>query len=173
MEESRISIRTLMKDDFATIARAFQDQGWQKPASQYERYYQEQLNGERVVLIAEYSNQFAGYVTIKWESTYPPFSEKEIPEIVDLNVLINDQNKGIATVLMDEAEKIVKEKSAVIGIGFGLTGDYGAAQRLYVKRGYIPDGLGISQSGKILKRGDQVQVDDDLALYLTKSLHNV
>lgn len=35
-------------------------------------------------------------------------------------------------------------KSAAIGIGVGLyageDGGYGAAQRLYVKRGYIPDG---------------------------------
>jgi hypothetical protein len=30
----------------------------------------------------------------------------------------------------------------IMGIGFGLTADYGAAQRLYPKLGYIPDGRG-------------------------------
>jgi len=78
------------------------------------------------------------------------------------------RKNGIATALMDEAETIVSEK--YIGIGFGLMSDYGAAQRLYVKRGYIPDGLGISQNGKFLTYGDQMTVDDDVALYLTKIL---
>lgn len=170
MNKHPISIRLLTKDDFKIIETAFKEQGWDKPASQFEQYAREQDKGERIILVAEYLNQFAGYVTIKWQSTYPPFLEMDIPEIVDLNVLIDYQNKGIATKLLDEAEKIVAGTHPVIGIGFGLMEDYGAAQRLYVRRGYLPDGRGISQNGKQLKRGDQVQVDDDLALYLTKTL---
>lgn len=167
----QITIRTLNKDDFNSIAQAFTDQGWNKPASQYERYYQEQQAGERLVLVAECQQKFAGYLTIMWKSHYSPFQEGNIPEIVDLNVLEKFQKKGIATMLMDEAEKIVGEKGTIIGIGFGLTKDYGAAQRLYINRGYVPDGLGISQRGQFLTYGDQLTVDDDLALYLTKSLH--
>ena len=34
------------------------------------------------------------------------------------------------------------QRSDHAGIGFGLYADYGAAQRLYIKRGYIPDGRG-------------------------------
>ncbi len=58
----------------------------------------------------------------------------------------------------------------IAGIGVGLIADYGAAQILYVKRGYLPDGNGISQRGKYLKHTDQVTVDDDLVLYLRKNL---
>ncbi|GIN72028.1 N-acetyltransferase [Bacillus sp. J14TS2] len=170
MNEQPISIRLLTRADFNVIEAAFKKQGWYKPASQFEQYALEQDNGERVIFVAEYVNEFAGYVTIKWQSTYPPFLEKGIPEIVDLNVLIHNQNKGIATKLMDEAERIVADTHPVIGIGFGLMEDYGAAQRLYISRGYLPDGRGISQNGKQIKRGEQVQVDDDLALYLTKAL---
>ena len=51
-----------------------------------------------------------------------------------------------------------------------MTGDYGAAQVLYVKRGYIPDACGISWKGDLCQYGDQVTVDDGLALYFTKQL---
>ena len=30
----------------------------------------------------------------------------------------------------------------IVGIGVGLYPDYGSAQRLYIKRGYLPDGHG-------------------------------
>lgn len=56
------------------------------------------------------------------------------------------------------------------GIGVGMSPDYGAAQRLYVRRGYIPDGRGLVSRGRPVVWGAAVVVDDDLALYFTKRL---
>ncbi len=42
--------------------------------------------------------------------------------------------------MIRECERIVRHKGHPHG--FGLTPDYGAAQRLYPKLGYIPDGRG-------------------------------
>lgn len=166
---SKINVRTLTESDCKMIAKAFAEQEWHKPVAQYERYNAEQRERSRDVLVAEYDRAFAGYLTIKWESHYKHFRTKDIPEIADLNVLIKFRNKGIATALMDEAECRIGERSNTIGIGVGLTADYGAAQRFYVKRGYVPDGLGISQDGVMLKHGDEVTIDDAMALYFTKS----
>jgi len=69
---------------------------------------------------------------------------------------------------MDEAEKRISERSKIIGIGVGLYPDYGAAQRMYVLRGYVPDGKGLFQKGQHVKPGQEVCIDDDLALFLTK-----
>jgi GNAT superfamily N-acetyltransferase len=135
-----------------------------------KNYFNEQSSGERDVLVALVDNDFAGYLTIKYDSYYQPFEEKRIPEIVDLNVLKKYQNKGIATKLMDKAEKIVLNKSDLIGIAVGLTKDYGTAQSLYVNRGYVPDKNGISQNGNYLKHGDKITVDDDLVLCFLKKL---
>jgi len=68
-----LEIRDLMKEDCKTISTAFKEQGWNKPASQYESYFLEQTEGTRKVLIAEYNNLFAGYLTIRWKSDYEPF----------------------------------------------------------------------------------------------------
>ncbi len=38
---------------------------------QFERYCREQLSGVRDVIVADYAERFAGYVTVVWESTYP------------------------------------------------------------------------------------------------------
>lgn len=163
-------IRELVEADCAVIAHAFSEQGWHKPASQYQRYLDESKQGTRVVLVAEHDGHFAGYVTIVWDSDYPPFKAAGIPEIVDFNVLIKYRRKGIGSALMDEAEKRIAQRSAVAGIGVGLTADYGEAQILYVKRGYVPDGCGITYEGRHLTYGEQVSVDDDLVLYLSRSL---
>ncbi len=165
-----VKIRPLALADPPEIEQAFNLQGWHKPASQYEQYFAEQQAGTRDVLIAEIEAAFAGYLTIMWESSYPPFSEADIPEIVDFNVLKKFQRQGVGTKLMDTAETTVGKRSPVVGIGFGLMHDYGKAQILYAKRGYVPDGRGIYQHGKWLNDGDQITVDDDVALYLTKKL---
>lgn len=126
--------------------------------------------GERVVLVAEVDGEMAGYVTLVWESEYLPFRAEGIPEIQDSNVFFKFRRQGIGASLLQEIERRAATRSPVVGLGVGLTADYGAAQILYVRRGYVPDGKGLSQRNYAPRYGEQVQVDDDLVLYLTKQV---
>ena len=124
--------------------------------------------------VAHVNNQFAGYVTLKWQSGYESFARNNIPEIMDLNVLPPFRKCGVASMLLDIAEKIAASKSDVVGIGVGLyggsDGGYGAAQKLYVRRGYIPDGEGITYNYQHAIPGNSYSLDDDLVLMCTKKL---
>ncbi len=165
-----MDIRLLESQQIPVIAAAFALLGWNKPASQYEQYLAEQTAGTRVVLVAWLQNEFAGYVTICWQSYYPFFASCDIPEIVDFNVLPHFRRQGIGSQLMDEAERRLSQVSRVVGIGVGMTADYGAAQRMYARRGYVPDGNGLLSHGHPVTYGEFVAVDDDLCLFFTKKL---
>ncbi|HBS43329.1 MAG TPA: GNAT family N-acetyltransferase [Paenibacillus sp.] len=167
-----ISIRQVTENDPKIISDAFKEQGWDKPISLYERYIIEQNNGERVTVIAEVNGQFVGYVNVIWKSYYPAFREKNIPEVNDFNVLLKYRRLGIGSKLMDRAEEIISERSSVAGIGVGVFSDYGNAQVLYVKRGYVPDGKGIYNGQHYVEYGETVVIDHDIVLYLTKKLQN-
>lgn len=163
-------IRPMAEADCKVISDAFSKQGWSKPISLYQSYLRFQAEGSKDILIAALNGTFAGYLTIMWESHYAPFREAKIPEIVDFNVLIAMRRRGIGTALMDEAERRIAKRSTHAGIGVGLMHDYGAAQALYARRGYVPDARGIHQDGRWLKYGDEVVIRDDLVLSLTKEL---
>lgn len=163
-------IRLFDSRDIPEITGAFEELGWNKPASQYERYLMEQVFKMRDVHVALVKDQFSGYLTICWQSGYGPFREKNVPEITDFNVLPRFRRMGIGTQLMDKAETEIAKVSPVAGIGVGMTPDYGAAQRLYALRGYVPDGNGLYYKGHHIKHGEVITADDNLALYLTKEL---
>ena len=165
-----LQIRSLQDSDPPTIAATFQRIGWRKTEAQYQRYLEEQTAGLRVCLVAFVDERFAGYATLNWQPTYPPFAEAGIPEIQDLNVLPEFQRRGIATRLIDEAEALASESRSEVGIGVGLHPGYNAAQRLYGKRGYVPDGRGITYHNRFLEEGAQIVFDDGLVLHLTKRL---
>jgi len=173
MDPVHCTIRLLEEHDIPQIARAFAKLGWDKPQSQYERYLSEQAMDMRTVYVAFVDVIFAGYLTICWVSTYVPFQDASIPEIVDFNVLPEFRRQGIGTRLMDRAESEIARVSNVAGIGVGMTPDYGAAQRMYVVRGYIPDGRGLHYRGHPLKYGEEITVDDSLGLYFTKRLRSL
>ncbi|MEL6191896.1 MAG: GNAT family N-acetyltransferase [Bacteroidota bacterium] len=165
-----IHLRDLQEKDPLEISEAFHAQGWKKSSSQFEAYLPEISSGERDVVLAENEGEFCGFLTIKWESPYAHFRERGIPEIKNFNVLKKYQRQGIGSLLMDEAERRIQAVSSFAGIGFGITPDYGPAQILYVKRGYIPDGKGLTKDGYSLNYLDEVVIHDDLVLYLIKEL---
>jgi len=146
-----LQIKQLQNQDTDIIASAFDEINWHKPVTQYRRYFSEQKNGKRLVIVAWYNKKFAGYLTIVWQSKYPAFKKSHTPEIVDLNVLPKYQQRKIGTTLMNEAEKIIAKKSKTAGIGVGLAPGYEAAQVMYARRGYTPDGLGLTYKNKYLK----------------------
>ena len=170
MQKIKLLIRLLESDDIPEIAKAFQHLGWDKPALQYERYLMEQALEIRDVYIAFTEEQFVGYLTVCWTSSYEPFRKEKIPEIVDFNVLPKFRRQGFGTQLMDKAESEIAKLSPIAGIGVGMTPDYGAAQRLYILRGYVPDGRGLWHRGHYPQHGEEITVDDNMALYLTKEL---
>lgn len=120
--------------------------------------------------IAFHNGQVAGYVTLKWVSHYQSFKEQHIPEIMDLNVLPPYRNKGIGAQLLNVAEQLALSRSQVVGLGVGLYSDYGSAQRLYINKGYLPDGYGVTYNYQPVIPGDSAPVDDDLILWFTKNI---
>lgn len=155
------------------LVTAFGRDPWNKPLSLFVRYSDEHLSGIRHVLVAEVGETIAGYVTLIWESSYTGFSEVGMPEISDLNVLPEHRRRGIGNTLLDAIERVAASRSAVVGLGVGLYADYGAAQRIYIRRGYNVDGHGIVCAGTPVPAGSSIRIDDDATLMLTRSLDDL
>ncbi len=162
-------IRTMDESDPEAISAAFISVGWNKPPTLFQRYLAEQADGQRLALVAEWHGEVAGYVTVLWASDYRPFSERDVPEISDLNVLPAHRRQGIGNALLDRAESVAPTRSKVVGLGVGLYSDYGAAQRIYVRRrGYLPDGRGLMYANQPVEPGATIRIDDDATLMFTR-----
>ncbi len=168
--DHEVVIRLMTKNDVSDIVTAFKNIGWNKPASLFDAYLEDQKSKKRYVWCAYLNDSFAGYVTLNLNSSYRTFNEQNIPEVNDLNVLPQFRNKGIGSQLLDVAEKQAASLSKSVGIGFGLYADYGQAQKMYIKRGYIPDGRGITYQYQSVVPGQSYCVDDDLNLWFIKKI---
>ena len=161
------SIRKMQESDIKDLSRGFISQGWPSREEILTRYFKDQESGEREVLVADVEGAVAGYITILPSAKHGPFAEV-YPELSDFNVFEPFRNQGIGNQLLEEAEKRVKFVSSKVTLGVGLHLGYGPAQRLYIRRGYIPDGTGVWYRNKLLEMGASCQNDDDLVLYLVK-----
>lgn len=127
--------------------------------------------GERSVFLAFIGERPAGYVILNWAPAYNLFARLNIPELQDLNVLPDDRRRGIGENLVMVCESLARERNCTeIGLAVGLTASYGAAQRLYVRMGYVPDGQGITYDRQPVKPAAVHPADDDLCLMLVKTL---
>ena len=163
------SIRKMQESDIQELSRGFISQGWPSREEILTRYFKEQESGEREVLVAEVEGALAGYITILSCAKQGPFAEI-YPELSDFNVLEPFQNQGIGNLLLEEAEKQVRLISDKVTLGVGLHSGYGPAQRLYIKRGYIPDGTGVWYQNHQPAMNAVCEDIGELVLYLSKNL---
>jgi GNAT superfamily N-acetyltransferase len=134
-------------------------------------YLADHAEPEGASLVATRGPEVLGYVAIVWESNYEGFRSRGIPLLHQISVAGPYRRRGVATRLMDAAEGLARDRGvATMGITVGLFDEYGAAQRMYALRGYVPDGRGACRGQRPLARGTVVTVDHDLITWLTKDL---
>ena len=127
--------------------------------------------GKRLIFLAEKEGQYVGYTFLNFHPKYSYFEKQKIPEIQDLNVLSAFRNRGVGRALIEYCELVAqKERYEEMGIGVGLDSSFGAAQRLYVKMGYIPDGQGVCYDRIVVGAGEFRPIDENLSLMMIKKL---
>lgn len=164
---STFMIRSMLPGDAAILAKSFCDQGWSDREETLNGYYTDQQTGVRYVYIAELNGIPVGYVTLLPRAIGGPYGGK-FPEICDFNVLQIWQKQGIGSALMDAAESQAFALSGIVTLAVGLHSGYGAAQKMYAKRGYVPDGSGVWFQGRRAEAYGTVENDDDLVLFMRK-----
>ncbi|MCM1988516.1 GNAT family N-acetyltransferase [Oceanirhabdus seepicola] len=169
-KDDSLFIRSIIESDIEDFVAGFKEQNWHKSYELFNNYYNQKLNNEIEVIVAEIEGHVVGYVTLFPNTKVGPFSDKNIPEIVDFNVLIKYQRRGVGSKIMDVTEALAKESCDYVSLSVGLHSGYGTAQRMYVKRGYVPDGTGVWYKGKQLEPYTQCENNDDLTLYFLKYL---
>ena len=167
-EDKEIRIRDLETGDIPVIVEGEIAQGWDASAEKYEMRLRHRTEMNAVVMAAEYCGQAVGYINVYPDSPWGAFGGKGYPEIVDFGVLEKFRRHGIGSKLMDVAEEIAGKYSDTVYLGVGLHSGYGSAQRMYVKRGYIPDGSGVWYGESVCGPYAQCCNDDDLNLYFSK-----
>lgn len=168
--DDNIIIRDLMQSDARIITDEEIAQGWDASIDKYEMRLAHQAEGKSISLVAEYRGNVAGYINIYPNSEWGAFGNQGYPEIIDFGVLVKYRRNGIGSALMDVAEQIASEYSDTVYLGVGMHNGYGSAQRMYVKRGYIPDGSGVWYKDRVCDQYADCCNDDDLVLYLSKKL---
>ena len=170
-QDDDLVIRNMEEADASIFVDEYTAQGWHDDVEGYLMRLRDQAEGKCVALTAEYQGHPAGSLYLYMNAKEGPFKDKAWPEIVDFNVLKKYQRKGIGNRLMDAAEQIAAQHADNVCLGVGLSREYGTAQRMYVKRGYIPDGSGVWYQEKQCVQYETVcTVDDDLVLFLSKKL---
>lgn len=170
-DDGELAIRDMEEADAQIFAEEEAAQGWKADVSKYLARLKDQAEGKCVSLTAVYKGLPAGYVNVYKTGMAGAFGGKGLPEIVDLGVLGKYRRKGIGGKLMDVAEQIAAQYADTVWLGVGLHSGYGGAQRMYAKRGYIPDGTGVWYRDKPCGQYETgIANDDDLVLFLSKRL---
>ena len=171
-EEGPIRIRSMVHEDAKIWYDTYVSYDWHPQMETYENYFKDQEEGKRLVFVPEYEGKAAGICTLLLKPEEGPFAGNGWPEINDLCIFFHLHKRGLGNKVLDvveaEAAKISDHEFLAVRVHSG----YGPAQRIYVKRGYIPDGSGVWYQGKQLEQYAPCVNDDDLLLFLSKELKN-
>lgn len=169
LQKDEILIRDMEESDILPICQAV---GGLSEGN--VRYYEKQFGHIRekmcAGLAAVCQDEIAGYVYLYYQCKWGGMGGQGYPGVVDLSVMDGFRRRGIGNLLMDVAERIAAEYSDLIYLDVGLNSEFGSAQRLYAKRGYIPDGKGCYYEEEVCGIDAQCRNSDELTLCLAKRL---
>jgi GNAT superfamily N-acetyltransferase len=167
----KLHIVQAQRADLNRLITMEQDQNGGADADYFDQCLDKQECDAAVLYLAQIGDHDVGYALLNWRPKYSLFKSLNIPEIQDLNVLRAYRQNGYAAQIVGHCEHRARDKGyADIGIGVGLNRSFGAAQRLYTKLGYRPDGQGISYDRKPLDIGEMRPNDGQLCLMMIKAL---
>jgi GNAT superfamily N-acetyltransferase len=146
-----------------------------------ESHFEGHAEGDSSTLFGYKAGELVGILTIRWRPRTPFLREQNIPLIQNIEIKWERRGQGLGYELMEHAERFASTRTNRIAICVSISKAYGPAQRLYVKRGFIPDGQGVCQVSEPAERGglvrvepleegQTVQVGGDLLLWLIKDL---
>ena len=164
-------IRQAGRQDIEALYGMVDALGFHKEEGYFERCLQEQDEGRRQVFIAHVDGADVGYGMLNWRPQYALYKRLNIPEIQDLNVIPVARRQGVASAIIEHCEALAHGKGCDhIGISVGLYADYGPAQRLYVKQGYLPDGYGVVTCDREPVAASEIRPVNALCLMMVKDL---
>lgn len=166
---SSIDVRIMTYNDIPLVCKADNDES-ESNLIYLKNQLDNQNKQECSALLALYNGEIAGYVFLYYKCRWGGLANCNLPCIIDLIVFEKYRNNRIATALMDMAERIAKKHNNRIYLDVCLNSEYGPAQRLYAKRGYVPDGKGVYYQEKVCETNAVCKNDDELTLCLVKEL---
>ena len=94
-QDKDLTIRPMLPSDCQAFYESFAAHDWHKPLAQFQRYFQEQEQGVKRILVAAWQGEVAGYTTLLPQAPAGPFAGKGWPQVQDFNVLPPFQRRGI------------------------------------------------------------------------------
>lgn len=166
-------IRPTTDDDLPFLTAIAQAMGSDLARDDFPRCLALQREGARRLFLAiDSEGQAAGYVQLNFRPVYQPFRRLGIAEIQDLNVVPGHRRQGLGRRLVEVCEEALRQAGHdTAGISVGLLPSFGAAQRLYVAMGYLPDGAGLCYDDEPVRAGAMLPVDDLLTIKLLRDLN--
>jgi len=164
-------IRYANKHDISALYNVAEKMNAANETNYFEKCFNEVEDSKRIIVVVESksNNNILGYGQLIWSPIYAPFRKFSIPEIQDLSVIPEVRNIGIGSAIIDFLEEEAQKRSYLeIGIGVGVISRFGAAQRLYVRKGYIPDGMGVCYDDEPVDLYTMKPIDELLSIKLTK-----
>ncbi len=161
-----IEIREAKREDIPAFYELYK-----KIGKKDDGYFEHAFEAGAIPVMAFEDGKFCAFCLLNWTPRYSLYRRLGIPEIQDLNVLPKYRRRGIATKLIAWCEDAARAKKCeLMGMAVGLTKDYGPAQVLYIKLGYMPDGNGITYDREGVKHGTTYPMDDNMSLMLVRPL---
>lgn len=167
INKMKATVRSMCESDAAAFDYEYTLSGEVKSGETFTTLYARQRMKKAAVYVAEFEGKLLGYVVVCFEVT---LQGSVIVHIEDLFVLPLFRKCGVGASLLDFAEGEIERRFDKVHASIGIGAAYGAAQRLFIKRGYLPDGQGARYNGRILQEGAQAINTRSLCLKYCKEL---
>ncbi len=162
-------LRDMTQEDVIPLAKGEIHRDMHMAREYFGRILKDQEEGCCVAITAIHKGEIAGYGVLLYKAKDGPFASQSIPELKDLCVRSEHQNKGIGTAMFDLIETLASKRADTLCLSIGLQGEYGEMQRMCARKGYMPNGSGAYCNGQPCRINHNYPINQ-MVLYMSRKL---
>src|SRR5437762_13271556 len=117
---TKLTFRVVQPQEIAQVKQEVKEAFFSGDEATIDANFEDHEDGASTTILGYEAGRLVGIVTIRWQSRYPRFRERQIPLIQNIEIRYEDRGRGLGNQMLERTAHEIARRSPREGLVVGI-----------------------------------------------------